>query len=786
MSVTYKQAELNKALEVTRATLLRKKIRFRFCLLYLAAIAAIVAFRCKYAMQEGRILLDDFQNYTITVSNCTLNILDHQDPKIPNAIYMEYKLPRDHLWKKEEKQVEIVPDSFEISINNLQGSQRYCSVNLFVRPIAQSNGLFIFCTPCAIIQNTSSPLQLKELYITGTTVHINLLDVANRLFIVGEKGTVQVNNIEVRGELNFISLYEGDIIVQSREDFQARIPNYTNAFCLSANYVKTELAIEDDFDTYSMCLDETCNIAPNSAIYLTIASTGNIYANRIDPNSPNEGFHEDAANKSSIYSQGMGLSPDAQAAIDAFNSALTDPSKSTPSLMLDLGDKHGRSSTFTRWIVSASRSYALLRPWWLGTLSATLLDGYTIHAQGSLYPGLCPYQPIVTTDDLYRIQSLIQSKVNSKNAFVALIARNEPIDTSMYGHYLTNEIDDISGIFEYVRTNELVDDWISFSNESSLAIRYKESTYKDEPLVLTTVILSIVVAVFIASIGFSLTRYGIASFYDKLLSFSEHVKKYSNPEKDTPKTSQDPKKIKKKNLWTLFRDLLRRVPSLFEFIDYLVFIMNGQFGNSVPRFYAILFRKRTHEDSSTYEGSERIKFNEIKVLYEQFCFLNNLTERQLDKPKYAAFLTKYKHEIVKREEDQQTDVFTGINIKNYRPSTVEKTDHSEDQDRESKDSLDLFQANFTKTSFSEDQVPVEKFIQVYKEFCTHNKLKDIKITPELMKGRFEISTQQVSEQFLAKKHQNGYFEDGDDDLLSFLIRIKNRILFFWRSSKKEE
>lgn len=50
-----------------------------------------------------------------------------------------------------------------------------------------------------------------------------------------------------------------------------------------------------------------------------------------------------------------------------------------------------QSSSVTFWTYLSNPSFALISPWWLSTLSATLLTAQTEQVSGFLNPGFCPY-----------------------------------------------------------------------------------------------------------------------------------------------------------------------------------------------------------------------------------------------------------------------------------------------------------------------------------------------------------------------------------------------------------
>jgi hypothetical protein len=73
-------------------------------------------------------------------------------------------------------------------------------------------------------------------------------------------------------------------------------------------------------------------------------------------------------------------------------------------------------------------------------------------------------------------------------------------------------------------------------------------------------------------------------------------------------------------------------PPLSAFIDYLCVLLSKKYINSANEFYTHLFRavEKTADDDST-DGlhdltTESMLGNDMKTLYEKFCYLNGFLE----------------------------------------------------------------------------------------------------------------------------------------------------------------
>ena len=58
-------------------------------------------------------------------------------------------------------------------------------------------------------------------------------------------------------------------------------------------------------------------------------------------------------------------------------------------------------------------------------------------------------------------------------------------------------------------------------------------------------------------------------------------------------------------------------------IDYLMSLVQKQQTNSTQEFIKLLFRKRINDDEELHNSTrDEIEGQQIKCMYEQFCYLN--------------------------------------------------------------------------------------------------------------------------------------------------------------------
>jgi hypothetical protein len=84
-------------------------------------------------------------------------------------------------------------------------------------------------------------------------------------------------------------------------------------------------------------------------------------------------------------------------------------------------------------------------------------------------------------------------------------------------------------------------------------------------------------------------------------------------------------------LVVLIKFLLSNAPPLSAFIDYLVSVIQKNNANSLQEFFKVLFRARNKNDVEIHDASkDEMIGDEMKDLYEKFCYLHGYLEKPLD------------------------------------------------------------------------------------------------------------------------------------------------------------
>lgn len=171
------------------------------------------------------------------MDNCSLLITDYTDYSDSTPIYISYRAPRGLSWDyATDVTMDMTSNSGNLQILNSL-DPRYCAVQLLVAPGFPLGSLQISCPTCNITQQTSAQLQVNGLLnITGQSLNANFQDLlVGSINYQAYEGYLQLNNIISASANNSITmLKEGDIIIQSTQDFQIDATSDTQAFCFSA------------------------------------------------------------------------------------------------------------------------------------------------------------------------------------------------------------------------------------------------------------------------------------------------------------------------------------------------------------------------------------------------------------------------------------------------------------------------------------------------------------------------------------------------------------------------
>ena len=496
--------------------------------------------------------------------------------------------------------------------------------------------------------------------------------------------------------------------------------------------------------TYDVCTKTNCSTP--TTVYTVNSTGGNIYANIISK----VGYH--VANglpvvKGQVYDNGLDFSPETNDTINSFDALVASQTKSDAFIILNLGNIESMSSRYTKWVISSSPSYTLMRPYWIGTFSASVLDGDVQQTNGFLLPGICPFLAEYTTEDLLKVQDLLSDRIATPNALITFISSE---DKNLQPPFRPKSS---SGVFVSVDSGDPFEPWFSLHRSPEGIVQLTNNDYKQNGTILVTIILSLVIAGYISYLLITVAAVSINLMYTKLVSFANHLNNYAELTKTNQERSQDSSKNEKQDTPIVlsrytFTNIMRHAPSPSAFIDYFFLVMYRQFGSSALQFYHLLFKESNADGSLDEEFDPKtnmINGIEVKVLYEKFCFINHVSEEKLTDPDNVKVLKSYGYAIVNRD-DLLSHVFTRIRIKE---NTVSLVDISKED--KGLNSLELYmKLNINISKFDEDQMEVDNFTGLYNSFCDFNRLPRESITSSMMKEKYGVDYKVVPMQVLMR------------------------------------
>lgn len=207
----------------------------------MAAIAAGLAYACVNLFETGKFVATSNASLDFSLENCSLLIRDHNDASISQPIYVKYRVPQD-LSNDETTTMSIQSDQSPQKLEIKNGLEsRYCQVQLFVKKGTPLQSLNINCPRCNITQDNSFQLEVTgALRIQGDAANANFRNLkVGSITYQALTGYLQLSNIDASSTANVFNLsIEGDIIIQSTQNFQVDVSTETQAFCFKAPFVE--------------------------------------------------------------------------------------------------------------------------------------------------------------------------------------------------------------------------------------------------------------------------------------------------------------------------------------------------------------------------------------------------------------------------------------------------------------------------------------------------------------------------------------------------------------------
>jgi len=791
-----KQRNKNMA-QVRAAVKKRKQMRFIYYLCVIAMLAVGITLGSIFLLMKDRVKFDANSDIELTLEECNLWILNHDDKSESSPIYLDYRVPRsltvNNGGSEVSKDTSSTPRVFKAkNAFNIE----HCYAKMYIKPGTVLGSLRISCPSCNIVQDSDQLTITNKLDIIGDNVNATFKDVkAGSFGFEATTGYIQLSHIDTSSSANEIKIKRtGDIIIQSTKETKITGSTDTLAYCLAAPHVEEVTAPLDDCGLHCIIEYNLCASSPSCSPTqtFTVTSTqGNIYGNLISEvgGIVDEGSYN--IKQGNLTLTGIELDSGSAEIIDKFDYVINDTSKNSPQIIFNLGNIESKSSHYSKWIVSSNPAYAYMKPWWVSIFSATILRPHQIRVSGFLLPGFCPYYPQYTQSQLKQIQDRISRNITNENVLVTFVKDDSMPDPPV-------KPEKHSGIFEYSDSRSPWDKWYSLYIRQDGTTGLTDNDINQKIIILLAIIVSLLIAVYVTFLMTELTILAINMMYYKVVDFANHVENYSRLEKTKQQLLLEKKEEeelekagiappKKKEVETTikkytFRNIMKYAPSLSAFIDYLTLILYRQFSNSVDQFYQLLFKEVPEKktlDEAPDPQKDMLKGTDAKVLYEKFCFMNHLVEQRLTDKKNLRILRTYGFDIVSKD-DIMSDVFIRINIKSHDNILAQVPDGEE------MNSLKIFmEKNVEITSFEQDQVEVDYFIKLYYNFCDYNRLPKVIISPTLMKTEYGIDKKSVPQQFIMRRTHDEEDEEFKNPDRSFLAKLMDIGFAFVARRRKE-
>ena len=656
----------------------------------------------------------------------------------------------------------------------------------------------------------------SRLTVVGQSANILFKRIkAGSINIKINSGNIHVYNADISRDSNIETL-EGDVVFQASSSFKLSWNQNDNNFCLyapivvsSGSYKKSNCVAKsyiaasvDCYFTYLLCqAGDTCNDSSLNISITIRAEYGNVYANVIS------GINAEVNSATSQFVRSINYSDlnigfDSNTNITLANalSKINDTNKADPFLLFKLGNTKAYAKSGINMVSANNPAYLDIFPWWLNFLSLHLLTGVIYEVPGRLSPGFCPFTKVWDLNRLGKIKKLIRSTI------VGMYPDFRGDQAFVYAPNVSDILYESSmdaGTFAIDESFEFYD--ISIGSKAKYQIT-KNSIDRSIPLVAALVLsllLSLSICILLTYfLLFALdnllqyymqgatdltvysSRFSKPAEYDAIKRLEEYREEYRDndssisrnedeiplthfenarigPSEDDPGLSYnnrltDKSRIKKQSemlkteegtylIWKVFK----RLPSQFLLIDLLVKEIRKKLYSSSSIFIQKIFKKVI---PGKEEENNRLLFSKVKVLYEQFCYLNQYYEENLLSEKVIKKFEDYGYKI-ETCTDSTTVVLLKIRFSTDREraeSTIQSVATADFE--QSMPSLELFiNRECRLTQFEEDTVLLSDFVKRYESFCHKNRLEAVPISKSVLSETLGLDSNQKPTLFISRK-----------------------------------
>ena len=640
-----------------------------------------------------------------------------------------------------------------------------------INPEASLPGLEVSCIgTCYVTHMGPHALDLgsNSLLITGETLHfMSVKLIAGSVQAVVGKGNLHIYSLTIPSGsgTHYMTTGEGDVVVQSVNSmhvswtqpetnlcfFAPQIASLGNTVLNCNASVNLGTSVSTCSGTYVLCKSGvSCGSSTSAPTMIMTTLVGNVYANVIisDGNPVDDSYN---SVRGWNYTDGVYFDSVLDKTITGIVENINGSAQADPTIWIALGNSHTFSSASMTYLLVNNMAYLDAYPWWISFFSGSLLLGRVQRIEGNLAPGLCPFKPLPTTEDLYKVRSLILSRFN------VLSARAEA--AYVYGS-------------EFPTIKSSVQSGTGFrGTESALKLfalqisggQYELKAYglKGSLSLMLAVIISLILAVITGIVIFYVFLIALDKLLDHFLQQYKHINAYSQRMKqEEPSESLNVKAdqvadvhanknkpdIEEKR--SLIVSVFGRLPSQYMLIDIMVGELKRLMTDSVEEFCAVLFEKQAPDDVDDFQP---MMLNDIREVFEQYCFLKQFPEQDLlSAANQQRFIDKG---FIFKQQGREIENLIKIRWLKEEEKVSAAISVS---DSESKDSSvnAFFKSNCVTTPFPADTIQFEAFKKAYSEFCEEKRLPEAVLTRAQLHDGFGIESINEVPYYLIRAQRN--------------------------------
>ncbi|KAL4434859.1 hypothetical protein ABPG74_021198 [Tetrahymena malaccensis] len=806
-----------------RSLIMRRCYRITLLFIFeLIIIGLFLSFYFNFGFYRGSYEINNSESFSMQLEECYLKIYDYSPTLVQSKglnFYSTTNVPSsidgNILLKYSFPNPKVLGESSQMSysLNNgirtfqfLNGADSIdCEVVMYVYKPTIIQSLSIDCgrQDCFII-NQSKQITFTSLSATGYSIDFNAQYLnTNTLNFFSFFGYVEINDFYFTQAS--IDISTGDISIQSTKSIFANLQMVSKLYCASTysniNIVSTVTDVTPNCSPvypYGSTTQNEQNVVALRCLQgtLTVKSSGsepnqilnakntygNIFINVLQSPGSSATSNSQVFFDQSVYGQDGNKINLSTQSLNKLNTQLQNtlnPNVYDPIFQLTFGSQYTYSQSFTQWQVTFNPAYTYLKPWWIGTLTFTLLNTQMYLDDLTLAPGFCPYVPGVSQQRIYLIQQLLTTLMTQDQNTQKIItfgwqnSQNLPsIKFSNSNTYNGNRDTDFSSTYS--------DDWIIFNIDKDGTISVNYTQLNSNQVLLAALIVSFVLAVILGLILLVAIVYVINQNYLNILDHMKHVDTYAQIQKiqkDIQGRDKDLQEIsnqeenplqKKENeedsddlqqisidqqqlqytvsgILNSFYALVYLSPPLSAYIDQVVLLFYKARVNSAANFFQLLFIEENSQEDNEEQihnlEKDSISGQDMKVLYEQYCYLNQLLERKLDSQSSINLL---------KSKGFKISIKQGALI-SYYSYILYNGNNKVIQDTEGKSSLDLFIKYCCKlTNFDSDCIDSLTFEKHYTEFCTKNHMEQLQLNENDLKREYGIETRFLPQQIVER------------------------------------